>query len=146
MTTVAAISTVLAVLPLIISAAEHYEDCFRPFVRYRKFDTEVDRFQQQLKIQKAIFRNQCRLLLENVTEPNVATRMLDGRAHPSWTNPELEHELATLLGGSREACCIIVRSIDEKLRDIGKESQDLGAIVDASNAVSKNFFRDLVPN
>jgi len=92
----------------------------------RKFDTEVDRFQQQLKIQKAIFRNQCRLLLENVTEPNVATRML--------------------LGGSREACCIIVRLIDEKLRDIGKESQDLGAIVDASNAVSKNFFRDLVPN
>lgn len=136
MATVAAISTVLAVLPLIISATEHYEDCFRPFVRYRKFTTEVDHFQQQLKIQKAIFRNQCRLLLENVAEHDAAAKMLDGRGHPLWSDPELDRELTTLLGGLREACCTLIKSIDEKLRDIEKESQGLGAIVDANNIVN----------
>ncbi len=140
MAAAAAISTVLAVLPLIISAAE---DCFRPFVRYRRFDTEVDRFQQKLKVQKTIFRNQCRFLLENVIEHDAATEMLEGRAHPSWSDLGLDNELATLLGDSREACCIIIRSIDEKLRDIEKESQDLSAIVDGSNAVSQ-LFHELV--
>ena len=135
MTAVAAVSTVLAVLPLIISAAEHYEDCFRPFVRYRRFDKEVDCFQRQLKIQKAIFRNQCRLLLENVTEQDAAANMLDGRLHPSWSDPKLDKELAALLGSSKEACCIIIEAIDGKLRDIEKESRALGAIVDADDAV-----------
>ena len=136
MATIAAISTVLAVLPLIVSAAEHYEDCFRPFVRYRKFNTEVYRFQQRLSIQKTIFRNQCRLLLENVTEHDVAARMLSGPAHPSWSDPKLDRELATLLGSSREDCCNLIASIDDKLHDIDKESQDLGTIMDANPTVS----------
>ena len=139
MTAVATISTVLAVLPLIISAAENYEDCFGPFIRYRRFDKEVDRFQQQLKIQKVIFRNQCRLLLENVTEHDAAANMLDGRLHPSWSDPKLDNELASLLGSSKEACCITIEAIDGKLCNIEKESRGLGAIIDADNAVGIQF-------
>ena len=48
---------------------------------------------------------------------------------------ELEGELATLLGDSKKACCTIIKSVDEKLPDIEKESGDLGAIIDAGNAV-----------
>ena len=48
---------VLGVLPLVISAAEHYSECHQAFVRYRKFAAEIDRFQQHLKVQKTVFRN-----------------------------------------------------------------------------------------
>ena len=135
MTTVAAISTVLAVLPLMISAAEHYEACFRPILRYRRFDSEVDGFQQRLEVQKNIFRNQCRLLLESVTEHDAAASMLDRRLHPSWSDPKLDEELITMLGSSKEACCKIIEAIDRKLRDIEKESREFGAVIAADHAV-----------
>jgi hypothetical protein len=50
-----AVGLVLGILPLIISAAEHYEDAFKPFKRYKKFAPELQLYQQQLGTQKTIF-------------------------------------------------------------------------------------------
>lgn len=120
----------LALLPLLISAVEHYNDCFRPLIRYRKFTSELDRFQQRLKIQKAIFRNQCRMLLENAVSQDVANKMLQERNPLSWHNAETEKLLIKQLGFSTEACIAVVELIEERLRDIEKESISFGAIVD----------------
>lgn len=118
----------LGVLPLLISAAEHYDDCLRPFIRYKNFAKEADRFRNLLSIQKTIFRNQCRILLEDITEHDVASSMLNGPSganHPSWSDVELEAQLSQLLGDSRGACIATVEMIKERLRDIEDESQDL---------------------
>jgi hypothetical protein len=83
MTGVEAAGFVLGVLPLMISAAEHYEDVFRPFKRYRKFAPELELYQQQLGTQKTIFRNECHLLLATLTNRQTAKEMLREGKHPS---------------------------------------------------------------
>ncbi|MCJ1426288.1 hypothetical protein MMC29_004191 [Sticta canariensis] len=120
----------LAVLPLVISAIEHYKDCFRPLIRYRKFTSELDRFQQRLKIQKAIFRNQCRILLENAVHQDVASQMLEEHSHFLWCDAQTEELLVKQLGSSREACVAVIELIDERLRGIEKESRGFETIID----------------
>ena len=135
----------LGVLPLLISAAEHYEDCLRPFIRYKNFAKEADRFRHLLGIQKTIFRNQCRLLLEEIIEHDVAFSMLSGPSganHPSWSDIDLEEQLSQLLGDSRNACITTVEMIEERLRDIEGESQDLETTIDQDSGV---FYRGPIP-
>lgn len=128
----------LGVLPLLTSAAEHYDDCLRPFIRYKNFAKEADRFRNLLGIQKTIFRNQCRILLEEIVEHDVASSMLNGPSganHPSWSEVELEKQLSHLLGNSRDACITTVEMIEERLRDIEGESQDLETTIDQDSRV-----------
>lgn len=129
----------LALLPLLISAVEHFNDCFRPLIRYRKFTSELNRLQQLLKIQRAIFRNQCRILLENAVNQDVANRMLEERNHLSWFDAETEKLLLDQLGSSREACIAVVELIDEKLQYIEKESSGLEIIIDQKQQVISLF-------
>ena len=134
----AAAGLALGVLPLLISAAEHYNDSLRPFTRYKSFAKEADRFQNLLGIQKTVFRNQCRILLEEIVEHDVALSMLDGRSgvdHPSWSSVELEEQLARLLGESRNAYITTAEMIEERLRDIDAESQDLATAIDQDTRV-----------
>ena len=129
---------VLGILPLLISAAEHYDDTLRPFERYKNFEKEADRFQGQLGIQKVIYRNQCRILLEEIIEHDVASSMLHGPSgptHPSWSDVELEEQLSQLLGESRDACVTTVEMIEQRLGDIDGESQDLATTIHQDSEV-----------
>lgn len=122
----------LGVLPVLVSAAEHYDSCLRLFVRYKNFAKEADRFQSQLVVQKAIFRNQCRILFEEITEHDVASSMLSGpsdSSHSSCSNLELEEQLSLLLGDSGAECLQTVKMIKERLGDIDGECQDLATTI-----------------
>ena len=128
----------LGILPLLISAAEHYDDTLRPFKRYQNFAKEANRFQGQLGIQKVIFKNHCRILLEEIIEHDVASSMLHGPSapsHPSWSDVELEEQLSQLLGESRDACVTTVKMIEQRLCDIDGESQDLATIIHQDSRV-----------
>ena len=128
---------VLGILPLLVSAVEHWDDCLRPFKRYRKFASEVDRFRQHLNVQHTIFRNQCRILLENVTEDDTAVQMLAQWRHPLWSDSEIESELSKRLAESKDACVAAIELIAEKLEDVLRESQDLEGIVVAQDHLVK---------
>ena len=127
---------VLGVLPLLVSAAEHYNDCFEAIRRYRKLTSEVKDFGQQFRIQKTIFRNQCRLFLEDAIEHDVAAKMLDEKNHPYWHDSNVEAELVEQLGGSRDACVAVIELILTRLEDIGKESRRLECIVNQTQEVT----------
>ena len=127
---------VLSVLPLLISAAEHYEDCLQPFVRYRNFNSELDRFQQRLKIQKTVFLNECRILLESAVEHEVATRMLDDSSHPQWQDAIVDTKLIQQLNSSKDACMTVISQIKEQLVKVEKHSQDFEIAVRESGQVS----------
>lgn len=129
----------LALLPILISAVEHYSDCFRPLRRYHKFTSEIDHFLQRLKIQRAIFRNQCRILLLNAVDQDVASHMLEERDHPSWSDADTEKVLIEQLGSSREACIAAIGLIDESLCDIARKIRGLGTIVDQEYQVMALF-------
>lgn len=56
-------SLVLGVIPLLISAAENYEVVFQPFVTYRRHGKEAQRLTAKLDTQRAIFHNECQIIL-----------------------------------------------------------------------------------
>ena len=126
----------LAILPLIVSAAKHYEDCFRPFSRYKKFAKEAECFRTLLNVQKTIFRNQCSILLEEIADHDAALGILNGASHPSQSDQELERRLGELLGESKELCAAIIKTIQEKLSDVESESQQLGFDIEQERQVS----------
>ena len=116
---------VLAVLPLLISAAESYRQCIQPIERFLRFNSHVRRFQTDFNVQKTIFRNQCRILLKDVVENEVATRMLQDVAHPSWQDQGLDDELSNQLQDSKEALIAILYRIAAILEDLGDWSEAL---------------------
>ena len=126
----AEVGLALAVLPLLISAAEHYEDCIRPFSRFKNFSKEVDRFRKLLRNQKTIFRNQCLILLKEIVDDNAASSVLNGACQEKWPGSEIEGKLVQLLGDSREACATTIGMIEERLGEIEAISQEFGSTVD----------------
>lgn len=126
----------LAILPLLVATAEHYDDCLLPLARYRKFASEVSRFQDQLKIQKILFRNQCRILLEFVVGRDDVAPILAVPRNSLPSNSDIEIRLAEQLGELKEACTTIISRIDERLLDIEKESQDLEVAVNQDQTVT----------
>ncbi len=114
MTGVEAARFVLGVLPLMISAAEHYGDVFRPFNRYRKFAPELELYQQQLGTQKTIFRNECHLLLATLTNRQTAKEMLREGKHLLWEDLDLDERFAKHFGDFGVACKNIINILRGK--------------------------------
>lgn len=112
------LGVVLGVLPLLVSAAEHYEDICRPFVRYRDFHKGVQRFQSSLSTQRRIYLNSSLLLLRHITDKDTATQILNSSAE---MNEELKEALANALGSSGEECMGIIQTINETLQKIHDE-------------------------
>ena len=131
----AAAGLALAILPLLVSAAEHYDDCLRPFHRFKNFAEEVRRYLQLLGIQKSIFRGQCRLLLQHVNLEH-ATAMMAQADHPFWSDERLEDDIGNVLGDSKDECVSIIEMMQEELQGIEAESQKLLATANQRPQVS----------
>ncbi|KAH9210358.1 hypothetical protein DL95DRAFT_413010 [Leptodontidium sp. 2 PMI_412] len=119
---------VLGILLLLISAAEHYDDVLRPFKRYKKFAHELEIYRLELGAQKAIFCNECHILLGSLTNHQTAGEMLREPRSPSWQNEQLDERLGQQLGDSGMACKTIILLIQSKLDVIEAEAAkfDLG--------------------
>jgi hypothetical protein len=131
---------VLAVLPLIVSTAEHWDDVLLPFKTYRRYATELDQFQRSLKVQKTIFNNECCLLMAVCTGRDTARAMLSDRRHSHWTNRELDRKLGQLLGDSLETCQYTINSIQLKLKELEKKEESSLAEVQQDVPVSMLSF------
>ena len=129
----------LGVLPLLISAAEHYEDVVRPFKRYRQFSVELKHFQQEFLGHKTVFRNECLLLLSSITDRDTASAMMAEREHPLWLSPELTEKLSNQLGSSREACQATIGLIMEELVRIERDTESFRSADMEASSVSIFF-------
>ena len=124
-----AVGVALALLPLLISAAENYNNCVGPFSRYKRFAKEAEEFVQLLNVQRIIFRNECQILLEGLIGGEVAASMLNNPNHPSWRDPALNEQLIQLLDKSETACANIINLISGRLREVELECQDIVAVL-----------------
>ena len=125
----------LEVLPIMKSAVEQYDDCSRPFTRFKNFGKEADRFCKHFCNQKTIFRSQCLIVLKELVEDDIASSTLDGVNYKSLTECEVDEHLTRLLGDNREACVTTIRMIEDQLGEIEDESQDLRNIIDQDRQV-----------
>lgn len=114
----------LAVLPLLISAAQHYDNALRPFARYKRFTKEAKIYSKELGIQRTIFRNECRNLLEDTAavDHDSVDVVLSSSSGDEWPTKRLDSQLDTQLGESRQAVFDAIQLIEETLQDIDKEN------------------------
>ena len=125
----------LAILPLIFSAAKRYDSVLGPFSRYKGFAKEAKIYSKELGIQRTIFRNECRNLLEEVIDHDAASSMLDSLSQETWSDAHIDAQLLQQLGESWQACKAIIEMIEERLLDVEVENQGFGAIVDQERQV-----------
>jgi hypothetical protein len=118
---------VLSVIPLVISAVENYEVTFQPFVTYRRYAKEVERFTAQLDAQRAVFRNQCQLLLREVDQN--LTDILRDPNHSARFDEQLSKRLEELLGSSYATCVAILNLIKEKLDEVTEETRGFADLI-----------------
>jgi hypothetical protein len=117
------IGLVLGVLPLLVSTAEHYDNVFRPFRRYKRFSKELKKFQQEFLGHRTVFHNECLLLLSTFTGVDTASEMLREHDHPLRKDLDLNKKLSDQLGASRDACRATIGLIMEELDGIHRESR-----------------------
>lgn len=135
----------LAILPLLVSAAEHYGDCMKPILRYRKIVKEIQLFRRKLEVQKAIFKNQCRMVLEGAIEHDAAVRMLAvGSDDPLWRSNDLEMQLDEQLGNSKGPCVTSIELISEKLQEIERESAGLQTMIDTGRNLKRRLAKKIL--
>ena len=127
----------LAILPVLMSAAEQYNNCLTPFSRYRKFAKEARNYYEELDIQRTIFRNQCRNLLEEIVDHDAASNMLELLDKTTWANKNLDEQLAFQLGESLDACTAVIRLVEQRLQDIMEEGKCFKSIVEQEKEVWK---------
>lgn len=125
----------LAVLPMLLSAVQKYNNCLSPFGRYKRFAKEAQGYYRELDVQRIIFRSQCRGLLEEIVDHDEASSMLNSLTQKAWTNKYLDVKLAQQLGESLEACISIIELIEQRLQDIGGESEGFKSIVEQEKKV-----------
>jgi hypothetical protein len=119
---------VLAVVPLVITVCENYEVTFQPFVTYRRHAKEVQRFTAKLEAQRAIFHNECQLLLlalgQNLTD------ILRDPNHPARRDEQLSQRLQELLGSSYSTCIMTLTLINDTLDEVTRETKGFGDLIE----------------
>jgi hypothetical protein len=131
----AEVGIVLAVLPLVIAAADHYSKAASAFLRYHRFTSELSYLSTRLKVQRAIFNAACRKLISSCVGQEEAGRMLDDSKHPSWTDPTVGQALATQLGDSWDAFVDSLHLINDRLKDLENECHRFEDVIGESKAV-----------
>lgn len=124
----------LGIAPLIISAVENYEHTFQPFVTYCRYSREIDNFTTRLGAQKAIFNNQCQLLLSGANgdidhEDATLERILSDPNHTSRRSERLNSRLEALLGNSLSACESTLRLTQRTLKDIMHDTKSFQKVL-----------------
>lgn len=131
----AAAGLALAILPLILSAAKGYDNVLGPFLRYKRFAKAAKTYSKELDVQRTIFRNECRNLLEEIIEHDAASSMFELLAEETWSDCQLNDRLLEQLGASKQACVTIIELIEERLQDIDSENNKFCAMVEHERQV-----------
>jgi hypothetical protein len=119
---------VLGVIPLLISAVENWEVTFQPFVTYRRHAKEAQRFTAKLEAQRAIFNNECQLLLLAVGQ-NLADILRDPN-HSARSDEQLSKRFQELLGSSYATCVLTLTLINDTLNEITEETKGFGDLIE----------------
>ena len=145
-----ALGLVLAVVPLIICAAEHYEDCCQTIKRFVHFSKDIYRFQLELAVQKTTFVNQCCIILATAQESsgkqstgnngsffvdrkqkwNTACNMLRNKDSPLWDDENFLLRVQEQLGTSLEVIKALLEHIVSLLLELTATSREFERAVE----------------
>jgi hypothetical protein len=138
-----AVGLVLAVFPLLISAAEHYAEVTVAFRRYNRFADEAGNLAKILNIQRVIFRTTNKSLLERIVGREQAGDMLDNAHHTGWEDKLTEETFMTQLGDLAEPIMDSIQLIKGELEALGRESQKLEVLTAEKEEVNPPLSKPL---
>jgi hypothetical protein len=119
----AEVGIALAVLPLVIAAAEHYSKAASAFSKYRCFTAELSYLSIRIKVQRAIFKDASKRLISVCVGHEEAERMLEDPEHSSWTDPIVERAFARRLGNCLNVLIDCLHLINNQLTKLENECQ-----------------------
>ncbi|KUJ15639.1 uncharacterized protein LY89DRAFT_685593 [Mollisia scopiformis] len=129
MAELAALGVVLGVLPLIVSAIEDYENVCRPIGHYRNYALESIKVQQKLGIEKAIFINECKLLLQTtLSSTSLANQMVADIKHAAWKDQGLNETLTKCIANYEGYFNKIIEDIRAQVLGIEHLCQEYGIL------------------
>lgn len=134
-----AVSLVLAVAPLIVSAGEHFSSTAEALSRYKRFSDEVDDFFAELNVQCAIFRAAVQLLLASFVGDEQAAQMLLNGQHGGWKDPSLEFYLEERFSICSSAFMDSLVLLRNRLVSLQKLSESFQHVVEDVNSVSPYY-------
>ena len=133
MSGVEVVGLVLGGLPLLISAAEHYQKGFEPLQKWYKFRTQFVTFINAVDIQRQLFNLtlECFLRSVDIEEHELLTFMEDSEYH-GWQRPELRRRINSRLGPSLG----VFLSTVQEMRSLVLDLEDLLLIKDGQVCLS----------
>ena len=123
------IGVVFGVLPLIISAIEHYSDIVDPIRTHRKYSSVLQTLVTEINAQRDIFQNECILILSRFVDQHALEDMLKDSKHDLRTqlkhDRDVQEKLSGLIGSHTSQLQGILRLINDSLNDIYEETKNL---------------------
>lgn len=113
----------LAILPLLISAAEHYNDASTPFQRYRKYNDHVKSFQTKLDVERASFCDLILLLFKAAGHD--AGEAVPPQDDAIWTDPNVAIKLELHLRSRKALVLQVLQAIQGQLDGLSEEQNAL---------------------
>ena len=110
------IGVILASIPLVISAIEHYRDGLDPLKDYFRYDCTLKASRSRLRIEQMNFQGTLkRLLLHDLSPHEVRDLFLDVGL---WGTPEINTKLHKRLGSNYDAFIDAVREMESVMRKL----------------------------
>ncbi|KAI4253148.1 MAG: hypothetical protein LQ352_003858 [Teloschistes flavicans] len=103
---------VLAALPLVISALQHYNEGLKPLKDFARYKSVINELSNDISLQKCLLRGTCEKLLTGLvdSESHLAC-LLDGPTSPAWREEQLALRLQERLQDSYSNYCELVSTI-----------------------------------
>ncbi|KFY59947.1 hypothetical protein V496_05488 [Pseudogymnoascus sp. VKM F-4515 (FW-2607)] len=112
---------VLAVLPLFISALEHYENGLDPIRAFLEFDSELPNQIRKLRDQHINYNLTMKLLLSSIAESEEVDEMLSDPGGACWKDGGMQKRLEERLDESYLAYLDTIKHIEEIMKTIAKD-------------------------
>jgi len=111
----------LAVLPILFETVRAYSNVHDSLHTFRHWAKEVSTISFELKIQREVFFNECRLFLQKAVDAEAAKDMIRDRNDERWKSADLDKKLGAVLEDSLELCCSIITATHEVVGSIEAE-------------------------
>lgn len=125
MSGVEAAGFVLAAIPLVISALEHYAEGVETIQKWWRYQKELSSLRRVLGAEYDRFLNTCEELLAGIVPDAALAALLDDPGGTGWKDPDIERKLKARLRKSFNSYLETVTDLNEVV-NILKEKLELG--------------------
>ena len=112
---------VLAVVPLLISAVECYQEGMDPIKAFWGWERELPQFIRKLRNQEVHYQQTIKLLLEPVTSEEELAEMIGDPMSSAWKDEGIAENLRDKLGESHQAYQDVINDVDRIMRAIASK-------------------------